>query len=154
MEYQSFDNSEQELLYFVRSFSNKTWEWSIQYESDESEENEDEEHRKSKFMIYCQFLYRYSKFYHIFKQKSNFLANCADKPSDKITQYYCNKELVELLMFDARVTNTSYGTWEFESKEAENLITKYNATLRFVATMSGLTRWQFIFGETEVEGDK
>lgn len=50
MEYQSFDNSEQELLYFVRSFSNKTWEWSIQYENDESEENEDEEHRMG---IFC-----------------------------------------------------------------------------------------------------
>lgn len=57
-------------------------------------------------------------------------------------------------MFDARVTNTSYGTWQFESKEVENLINTYNATLRFVATMSGLTRWQFIFGEDEVEGDK
>lgn len=82
------------------------------------------------------------------------LAKCEPETSDKIDGYYCNKELVELLVFDARVTNTSYGTWEFESKEAEDLINKYNATLRFVATMSGLTRWQFIFGETEVEGDK
>ena len=60
MEYQSFDNSEQELLYFVRSFSNKTWEWSIQYENDESEENEDEEHRKqlnSLLPISIEFLY-------------------------------------------------------------------------------------------------
>lgn len=83
-----------------------------------------------------------------------FLANCERETSDKIAGYYCNKELVELLVFDARVTNTSYGTWKFESKEAEDLINTYNATLRFVATMSGLTRWQFIFGENEVEGDK
>lgn len=83
-----------------------------------------------------------------------YLANCKPATSDKIAGYYCNKELVELLVFDARVTNTSYGTWEFESKEAADLINAYNATLRFVATMSGLTRWQFIYGEEEVEGDK
>lgn len=59
-----------------------------------------------------------------------------------------------MLVFDAKVTNASYGTWEFENRQAEKLINMYNATLRFVATMSGLTRWQFIFGETEVEGDK
>lgn len=81
-----------------------------------------------------------------------FIANCASK--DPGTQYYCNKELVELLMFDARVTNTSYGQWKYESDEAKKLIDKYNAKLRFVATMSGLTRWQFIEGETEIEGDK
>lgn len=45
MEYQSFENSEEELLYFVRSFYNKTWVWSNQYASDPSEGSEDEEHR-------------------------------------------------------------------------------------------------------------
>lgn len=80
-----------------------------------------------------------------------FSAKC-DQVQDKIAGYYCNKELVELLVFDARVTNTSYGTWEFEDNE--ELIASYNATLRFVATMSGLTRWQFIYGEDEKEGDK
>lgn len=67
--------------------------------------------------------------------------------------YYCNKELVQLLIFDAKVTNTSYQTWQFESPAVKELIEKYNATLRFVATMSGLTRWQFIFGEVEKESD-
>lgn len=57
-------------------------------------------------------------------------------------------------MFDAGVTNKSFGTWKFESRQIKSLINAYNATLRFVATMSGLTRWQFIFGEEEVEGDK
>lgn len=68
--------------------------------------------------------------------------------------YYCNKELMQLLIFDAKVTNTSYRSWSFESESEQNLIERYNATLRFVATMSGLTRWQFIFGEVEEEGDR
>lgn len=68
--------------------------------------------------------------------------------------YYCNKELVQLLIFDAKVTNSSYQSWEFQNEEEKNLINRYNASLRFVATMSGLTRWQFIFGEDEVENDR
>lgn len=68
--------------------------------------------------------------------------------------YYCNKELVQLLIFDAKVTNSSYQSWEFQNEEEKELINRYNSTLRFVATMSGLTRWQFIFGEDEVENDR
>ncbi|XP_058447088.1 voltage-dependent calcium channel subunit alpha-2/delta-3 isoform X2 [Malaya genurostris] len=79
-------------------------------------------------------------------------ANCGRKTLDD-DAYYCNKELVQLLVFDAKVTNTSFRNWEFENKNEMNIIKMYNATLRFVATMSGLTRWQFIFGEVEVETD-
>lgn len=61
---------------------------------------------------------------------------------------------MQLLIFDAKVTNASYRSWSFESESEQNLIERYNATLRFVATMSGLTRWQFIFGEVEEEGDR
>ncbi|XP_053958042.1 voltage-dependent calcium channel subunit alpha-2/delta-3 [Anastrepha ludens] len=68
--------------------------------------------------------------------------------------YYCNKELVHLLIFDAKVTNSSYGQWKFANNEERNLIESFGATLRFVATMSGLTRWQFIYGEVEVENDR
>lgn len=94
--------------------------------------------------------------FHYFVIAELFLANCANKKTHETSSYYCNKELVELLVFDAKVTNTSYGIrrFEFESDEAEILIRKYNATLRFVATMSGLTRWQFIDDEKEVDGDK
>ena len=67
--------------------------------------------------------------------------------------YYCNKELVELLVFDAKVTNESYQSWTFKNEREREIIEKYNATVRYVSTMSGLTRWQFIFGEVEVEGD-
>lgn len=80
-------------------------------------------------------------------------ANCGRKTQGD-DAYYCNRELMELLIFDAKVTNTSYRTWKFESAAERALIEKYNATLRFVATMSGLTRWQFIFGEVEVDTDR
>lgn len=78
---------------------------------------------------------------------------CSRKSLDE-DGYYCNQELVQLLVFDAKVTNTSYGTWRFDSEGDKNLAAIYNANLRFVATMSGLTRWQFICGEIEVEDDK
>lgn len=38
MEFQSFENSEEELRYFIRSFYNKTWKWSDQYERDPDED--------------------------------------------------------------------------------------------------------------------
>ncbi|XP_058819559.1 voltage-dependent calcium channel subunit alpha-2/delta-3 isoform X2 [Topomyia yanbarensis] len=79
-------------------------------------------------------------------------ANCGRKTLDD-DAYYCNKELVQQLVFDAKVTNMSFRNWEFQNKNEMNIIKMYNATLRFVATMSGLTRWQFIFGEVEVESD-
>lgn len=79
--------------------------------------------------------------------------NCGRKTLDD-DAYYCNKELVQLLIFDAKVTNSSYGEWRFENEEEKRLIERFGADLRFVATMSGLTRWQFIFGEVEVETDR
>lgn len=79
--------------------------------------------------------------------------NCGRKSLDD-DSYYCNKELVELLVFDAKVTNESYQTWTFKTDEDREVVEKYDANLRFIATMSGLTRWQFIFGEVEVDSDK
>lgn len=104
---------------------------------------------KMKSIVSFLSLTKYVKLYRICR----FTANCERETLD-ISGYYCNKELVQLLVFDAKVTNDSYGTWKFENRRAERLIGSYNATLRFVATMSGLTRWQFIYGEEEIEGDK
>jgi hypothetical protein len=61
--------------------------------------------------------------------------------------HYCNKELMELLIMDACATNDSF-SGEFQSNyEAEReLISKYEVFLRFVATQSGLTRWQRVEG--------
>ncbi|XP_037958547.1 voltage-dependent calcium channel subunit alpha-2/delta-3 [Teleopsis dalmanni] len=79
--------------------------------------------------------------------------NCGRKTLED-DAYYCNKELVHLLIFDAKVTNSSYGDWKFTNDEERKLIESFGATLRFVATMSGLTRWQFIYGEVEVDTDR
>lgn len=78
--------------------------------------------------------------------------NCGRK-SLSDDAYYCNKELVELLVFDAKVTNDSYQSWTWKGDREREVIETYNATVRFVGTMSGLTRWQFIFGEVEVDTD-
>lgn len=48
---------------------------------------------------------------------------------------------MQQLIFDAKVTNASYRTWAFESESERELIERFRATLRFVATNSGLTRY-------------
>lgn len=80
------------------------------------------------------------------------LVNCGRKTLNS-EAYYCNKELVQMVVFDAKVTNDSYQSWSFRDDLEREIIERYNATVRFVSTMSGLTRWQFIFGEVEVDFD-
>ncbi|XP_033217688.1 voltage-dependent calcium channel subunit alpha-2/delta-3 isoform X2 [Belonocnema kinseyi] len=63
--------------------------------------------------------------------------------------YYCNEELMQLLVFDARATNDSF-TGEFN---LSNLAMKYGVFQRFVATQSGLTRWQPISDSSIYYGD-
>lgn len=81
------------------------------------------------------------------------VVNCGRITLDE-DAYYCNKELVQLLIFDAKVTNSSYGEWKFANADERSLIEGFGGTLRFAATMSGLTRWQFIYGEVEVDNDR
>lgn len=46
LEGHEFDNSEMELLHFLKSFYNSTWEWSAQYKVDEKyDENDDDDER-------------------------------------------------------------------------------------------------------------
>ncbi|XP_044257646.1 voltage-dependent calcium channel subunit alpha-2/delta-3-like [Tribolium madens] len=62
--------------------------------------------------------------------------------------YYCDKDLVQRLVFDAKNTFGAFqGTsWKHDT---DQLFRRFNATLRFVATMSGLTRWEYISEEVE-----
>lgn len=64
--------------------------------------------------------------------------------------YYCDKQLVQRLIFDAKNTNGTFGEKiSFNPRELP-LFQRYNASLRFVATMSGLTRWDYIFEEPKI----
>ncbi|XP_055640550.1 voltage-dependent calcium channel subunit alpha-2/delta-3 isoform X1 [Toxorhynchites rutilus septentrionalis] len=124
LEGHEFKNPEDELRHFLVRLYEPTWKWSQQYEPEPEDAQKDDSDEP----------------------------NCGRKTLDD-DAYYCNKELMQLLVFDAKVTNMSYRNWEFENENERKILEMYNATLRFVATMSGLTRWQFIFGEVEVDSD-
>lgn len=67
--------------------------------------------------------------------------------------YYCDEDLVQRLVFDAKNTFGAFqGTsWKHDT---DQLFRRFNATLRFVATMSGLTRWEYISEEVENNTEK
>ncbi|XP_054278743.1 voltage-dependent calcium channel unc-36-like [Macrosteles quadrilineatus] len=77
----------------------------------------------------------------------------------KEDEYFCDVELMQLLVFDAKSTDSSYKdvVWTPDNNIERDLVKKYGVSVRFVATQSGLTRWQHIteladgeleFGET------
>ncbi|CAG9816684.1 unnamed protein product [Phaedon cochleariae] len=77
-----------------------------------------------------------------FKWKSQYENH--GKKSLEQNDYYCDMHLVQRLIFDARNTHESFNeTWKFKPRELP-LFQRYDASLRFVATMSGLTRWEYI----------
>ncbi|XP_054278254.1 voltage-dependent calcium channel subunit alpha-2/delta-3-like isoform X3 [Macrosteles quadrilineatus] len=78
-----------------------------------------------------------------------FLSNASvptksDKPGTKIKPYFCDRTLFLSLVFDAKVTawfnkNVSAASAEDKGKEFKQ---RFGLTLVFLATRSGLTRWQ------------
>lgn len=66
LEYKSFANSEEELLFFVNQFYNNTWKWTPQYDEDDDEEGEDEEHRKHKIFVFFDsiIIFHLNSFFH------------------------------------------------------------------------------------------
>lgn len=66
---------------------------------------------------------------------------------EHLNDHYCNKELMELLIMDASATNASFaGDFDITYDSDRNLTRDYEVFLRFIATQSGLTRWQRIVG--------
>lgn len=75
---------------------------------------------------------------------SFFVTVCARKTYGN-DDYYCDRDLMQRLVFDASVSENVFGyPWQFTNEWEEELVNKYNASLRFIAAMSGLTRWQYI----------
>ncbi|KAG6450470.1 voltage-dependent calcium channel subunit alpha-2/delta-3 isoform X2 [Manduca sexta] len=64
--------------------------------------------------------------------------------------YYCTEDLVKQLVFDAKLSTPYFEKWDATDEEWE-LAKKYNVTVRFIATSSGLTRWHYIFDPTKNE---
>ncbi|XP_018059590.1 PREDICTED: voltage-dependent calcium channel subunit alpha-2/delta-4-like isoform X2 [Atta colombica] len=71
--------------------------------------------------------------------------NCG-RQTLKHDDYYCNKELMQLLVFDAKATNNSFHGDYMEnlSLRARDLAHHYGIFIRFIATQSGLTRWHHL----------
>ncbi|XP_011699951.1 PREDICTED: voltage-dependent calcium channel subunit alpha-2/delta-3-like, partial [Wasmannia auropunctata] len=71
--------------------------------------------------------------------------NCG-RQTLKHDDYYCNKELMQLLVFDAKATNDSFRGDYMEDlpPRARDLAQRYGIFVRFIATQSGLTRWHHL----------
>ncbi|KAF7991534.1 hypothetical protein HCN44_008905 [Aphidius gifuensis] len=119
LEGHEYDKPENELLNFIKMLNNQdTWKWSDQYEA-----------------------------YQTTYENDNINEPNCGRQLLKHDDYYCNEELMQLLVFDARATNDIYtGNFTYTNTtnddEIEKLVDDYGVFLRFVSTQSGLTRWQ------------
>lgn len=105
---------------------NKNFTWTMQYSTDNNDEEDKNIDEDDPETVECDM----------------------DKKRLQEDDYYCDKELINMLVFDAKSTLQAFKEpWTFKNDREELLFRRYNATLRFVATMSGLTRWEYIFGE-------
>ncbi|XP_066155401.1 voltage-dependent calcium channel subunit alpha-2/delta-3 isoform X2 [Euwallacea fornicatus] len=117
LEGHEFKTPEEELIHFLGKMYDMDFKWERQYETPDSEEDVLDK------------------------------VECGRKTL-KDDDYYCDKQLVQRLIFDARNTYEPFKErWTFQSTSEKNLFDKYNVTLRFVATMSGLTRWDYIYDD-------
>ncbi|VVC42026.1 Hypothetical protein CINCED_3A004436 [Cinara cedri] len=115
-----FENPEKKLLHFMKKIFSPGWEWREQYPASNFENiSMDEFDRRE----------------------------CDRKPID-INEFYCDKELMQLLFFDAKITHALYNSTSLFEKE---LVNKYNVSVRFLATQGGLSRWQHMHDLDEDE---
>ncbi|XP_011305920.1 voltage-dependent calcium channel subunit alpha-2/delta-3 isoform X2 [Fopius arisanus] len=122
LEGHEFNNTVDEVRYFLHKLSEPGWEWTDQYEAYEIDFEEEE------------------------------VPDCTKKVLED-NDYYCNEELMQLLVFDARATNQSFNEeFKHRNPRLKELANNYGVFLRFVATQSGLTRWQYLNKEFKPAG--
>ncbi|XP_049832562.1 voltage-dependent calcium channel subunit alpha-2/delta-3-like isoform X1 [Schistocerca gregaria] len=120
----NFTSPEREVYHFLESMSSTNFQWKEMFAGDPIGQEED------------------------YSTRSTTPVNC-DRPEITEDEYYCEKELMQMLVFDGRLTHEFFGdSWSFENTE-EYLIKLYNTSLKFMATQSGLTRWQYIMDTEE-----
>lgn len=132
LEGHEFKSPEEELQHFVQKIDddNINFKWKHQYDNYE-EMTEDEEGKTNSS----------SSIVKVYNEISD---TCGRKTLGN-DDYYCDKQLMQRLVFDAKNTNETFKQpLSYNSERERALAEKYNATLRFVATMSGLTRWEHI----------
>ncbi|XP_018912174.2 LOW QUALITY PROTEIN: voltage-dependent calcium channel subunit alpha-2/delta-3 [Bemisia tabaci] len=132
-----FESREAKLLHFLKMIQAPGWRWNRQYPADEQEEEEESEEEPDSTDS--------SE-----RQNRTHPTKC-NRRTIEDEEYYCDKELMHLLVFDAKITEGTYKTskWAAKSRQEMELVERYNASVRFLATQSGLTRWQHIPDEIE-----
>ncbi|KAL0134742.1 hypothetical protein PUN28_001483 [Cardiocondyla obscurior] len=118
LEGHKFTSLENELRHFLALINRPGWRWSEQYEAYPSIDENIDEE-----------------------------PNCG-RQTLKHDDYYCNKELMQLLVFDAKATNDSFHRDYVEnlSPRIRDLAHRYGIFVKFIATQSGLTRWHYLKG--------
>ncbi|KAI5644965.1 neuronal voltage-dependent calcium channel alpha 2acd domain-containing protein [Phthorimaea operculella] len=85
------------------------------------------------------------------EKEDNFdVSKCSIENQTRLDQndYYCNEDLIRQVVFDAKLTHNHFGPWRHPNWD---LAAKYNVSVRFIATSSGLTRWHYIVDEYKNE---
>ncbi|XP_023291633.1 voltage-dependent calcium channel subunit alpha-2/delta-3 isoform X2 [Lucilia cuprina] len=112
----TFETPEEELLWFLGKMSQPGWKWPSSRSALPPE--------------------------HTAAMLSN--SSAGRIPSFDKDNYYCDRQLMQSLVFDARVTewfskNTSFNSKDDKGNEFKQ---RFGITVAFLATHSGLTRWQ------------
>ncbi|XP_069675652.1 voltage-dependent calcium channel subunit alpha-2/delta-3-like isoform X2 [Periplaneta americana] len=122
----TFDSPEEELSHFLDKMRRPDWVWAERYER---EEDIDELALMQDSLVF-------------FVENGTETVNCNRRLVGE-DEYYCDRELVQLFTFDARVTEPFFKDAALTPRTEleEELVSLYNVTLKFVSTQSGLTRW-------------
>ncbi|XP_076638666.1 voltage-dependent calcium channel subunit straightjacket isoform X2 [Colletes latitarsis] len=124
----TFNSSEAQLLHFLERTRQPRWKWNDMKQPSQPPEysatsSGNDTHRKSKSTPYK-----------------------ADKDS-----YYCDRELLQSLVFDAKVTEWFANLSTTREEKGKEFQQRFGVTLAFMATHSGLTRWQdFLLDEESI----